>query len=172
MARADVVPRNPPAGLDETDLAILAELVTDGRITNAALATRVGVAESTCISRVRALRTSGVLRGFHADVDLATLGLPLQAVIRVRLGSHNRDHVRSFHAALTKIPGVLMAFHVAGADDYLLHVAADSPTALRDLVLEHLTVHPAVRQAETHLVFEVIPGAGVLPTAAPAARRR
>jgi DNA-binding Lrp family transcriptional regulator len=160
-------PRNPrsrPApALDGTDLSILAELAADGRITNAALATRVGVAESTCIQRVRALREAGVIAGFHAQLDLAALGLPLQAVIKVRLGSHNRNHVHSFHATLTEIPGVLTAFHVAGEDDYLLHVAVESPEALRDLVLEHINIHPAVRHTETQLVFEVLPGMGVLP---------
>ena len=44
-----------------------------------------------------------------------------------------------------------------------MHVAVESAAALRDLVLEHITVHPAVRHTETQLVFEVIPGAGLLP---------
>jgi DNA-binding Lrp family transcriptional regulator len=166
MTRA-AASRNPQSrttpALDGTDLAILAELASDGRLTNAALASRVGVAESTCIHRVRALREAGVISGFHATLDLAAIGLPLQAVIKVRLGSHNRDHVHSFHATLTNIPGMLTAFHIAGADDYLLHVAVESPEALRDLVLEHITIHPAVRNTETHLVFEVITGAGALP---------
>lgn len=147
--------------LDRTDRAILAELERDGRVTNAALARRVGVAESTCIHRVRALRESGVITGFAARVDPAAVGRPLQAVIYVRLGSHNRRHVADFHQRVRAIPGLITAFHVAGADDYVLHVAVASPTALRDLVLEHVTVSPAVRHTETHLVFEVIPGPGL-----------
>jgi DNA-binding Lrp family transcriptional regulator len=169
-------PQNPPArpapGLDVIDLSILAELAADGRITNAALAARVGIAESTCIHRVRALRQAGIISGIHARLNLTALGFPLQAVIKVRLGSHNRDHVRSFHGTLTAIPGVLTAFHVAGEDDYLLHTAVESPEALRDLVLEHINVHPAVRHTETHLVFEVLPGRGVLPAVAGSTDRR
>lgn len=149
--------------LDGTDLAILAELAADGRIANSALAKRVGVAESTCIHRVRALHSSGVISGVHAHLRPGTLGLPMQAIIKVRLGSHNREHVRGFHATLDGIPGVLTAFHLAGDDDYLLHVAVSSAEALRDLVLEHVTIHPAVRHTETHLVFEVIAGMGPLP---------
>lgn len=158
--RKDLSPQDD--SLDETDRQIIAALVADGRITNAALAAQVGVSESTCIHRVRALRAHGVITGFHADLALPRLGLPLQAVISVRLGSHNKEHVRTFHAMISSIPGVLTAFHVAGADDYLLHVAAASPEELRDLVLEHITVHPAVRQTQTHLAFEVIQGAGAL----------
>jgi len=60
------------------------------------------------------------------------------------------------------VPGVLQALHVAGDDDFHLHVAAESPQALRDLVLEHITVHRVVRQTHTQLVFEARDGAGVL----------
>lgn len=155
--------KNPrePATLDDVDRALVAELVADGRITNAALAARVGIAESTCLGRVRALRDAGVITGVHAHVDPAALGLPIQAVIKVRLSSHNPDHVLRFHGTLAKIPGVLTAFHVAGGDDYLLHVAVRSPEALRSFILENLTVQPGVSHTETQLVFEVIRGAGV-----------
>ena len=148
--------------LDVTDLRILAELEENGRLTNASLAARVGIAESTCVQRVRALRESGVITRFRAEIDPAALGLGIQAVIKVRLGSHSRDHVHSFHATLQRVPPHAPAiFHVAGEDDYLVHVAVESAEALRDLVLEHITVHPA-SGTETQLVFEVIPGAGVL----------
>lgn len=153
----------PPRSLDDTDRRILGELLADGRITNAALAARTGIAESTCIHRVRALRDSGVVRGFHAEIDLGALGLPMQAVVKVRLGTHNRDQVNRFHATLSAIPGVLTIFHVAGEDDYLLHVAVESSQALRDLVLEHVTVNPVVRHTETQLVFGTVPAAGVVP---------
>lgn len=161
-------PQRPFGGLDGTDLAIVSELVADGRITNAALAARAGIAESTCINRVRALRDSGVIESFRATLNLPALGLPIQAVIKVRLSSHNRDHVLKVHSRFTRIPGVLTVFHVAGEDDYLLHVAVDTPEALRDLVLEHINIHPGVQHTETQLVFEVLPGVGVLP--APARR--
>jgi len=163
----DPGPRNPQA-LDGTDLAVLAELVADGRITNAALASRVGVAESTCAYRVRALRASGVIRQVTARLDLAGLGCPLQAVVKVRLGSHDRDQVGALFDRLVRVPGVLTVLHMAGEDDFHLHVAVPGPDRLRALVLEHVTSHPVVRQVETQLVFEARDGRGVLP---PAGRR-
>lgn len=149
-------------GLDAVDRALVRELVADGRITNAALAAKVGIAESTCLARVRALRDSGVILGVHAQVDPTALGLPIQAMIRVRLSSHVPDQVRRFHTALRTIPGLLTAFHTAGADDYLLHVAVTSPAALRALILEHVTVQPGVSHTETQLLFEVFAGPGVV----------
>lgn len=155
-------PTTDPAPLDALDRRILSQLAADGRITNSTLASRVGVAESTCLTRVRSLRERGIVRGIHADVDLAALGFGIQAVIKVRLGSHNRDHVASFHQTLATIPGALRILHVGGEDDYLIQVAVSSTQQLRDLVLEHINVHPVVRHTETQIVFEEIPGAGVL----------
>lgn len=163
-------PQDPRPALDGTDLAILAELVRDGRMTNAALAARVGVAESTCAHRVRALRAAGVLAGVRARLDHAALGHPLQAVVKVRLGSHDRDEVTSLFDRLADVPGVLSVLHTAGEDDFHLHVAVPSPERLRTLVLDHVTSHPVVRQVQTQLVFEAREGRGVLPAQPPRAR--
>ncbi len=111
---------------------------------------------------MRALRDHGVIRGTSLRLNLAALGYPLQAVIKVRLGSHDKGHVRRLYDDLVRAPGVLQAFHVAGEDDFHLHVAVATAEALRDLVLHHVTVHRVVRQTETQLVFELRDGAGVL----------
>ncbi len=154
--------------LDSTDLALLAELERNGRLTNAALAERAGIAESTCTQRLRSLRERGVIRAFRADIDPAALGLSLQALITVRLGTHGREQVHGFERGVRTLPNVLTAFHVAGADDYLLHVAVPTAAALRELVLDHLTTQPHVRHVETQLVFEVIPGPGLVAAGQPA----
>jgi DNA-binding Lrp family transcriptional regulator len=150
------------AGLDWTDLAILRALVLDADLTNKALAARLGLAESTCAYRIRGLRDHGVIRGTRVQLALDILGFPIQAVIKVRLGSHDRDHVNRLYADLIRVPGVLQALHVAGEDDFHLYVAVESPQALRDLVLEHITVHRVVRQTQTQLVFETRDGVGAL----------
>ena len=71
--------------------------------------------------------------------------------------------IRLFEA-LVAIPRVLQVFHVAGVDDFLVHVAVEDAAALRDIVLEHITVHPIVRATETQLVFELRDGSGMLAT--------
>ena len=149
--------------VDDTDRAILRALVADSGLSNKALATRLGLPESTCAYRVRSLRERGVILGDRVTLDLSALGFPIQAVIKVRLGSHGAEHVNALYDDLVRVPGVLEAIHVAGADDFHLHVAVESPEALRDLVLQHITVHRVVRQTETQLIFETRQGVGVLP---------
>jgi DNA-binding Lrp family transcriptional regulator len=148
--------------LDDTDRAILRTLFADSALSNKALAAGLGLPESTCAYRVRALRDAGVIQGDSVRLDLAALGYPIQAVIKVRLGSHGAEHVNALYDDLVRVPGVLEAIHVAGADDFHLHVAVESPEALRDLVLQHITVHRVVRQTETQLIFETRRGVGVL----------
>jgi len=146
--------------LDRIDQALLHALSSDARASGAALATAVGVAESTVSTRLRNLRASGLVRGYRADIDLSVLGLSLQALIAVRLGRHNRAAVDSFRSAAPTWPGVLSMFHTAGADDYLLHVVARTAEDLRDFVLTHLATHPAVSHSETNLIFEHVEGTG------------
>lgn len=153
--------------LDAVDLALLTELERNGRLTNAALAERAGIAESTCTQRLRSLRERGVIRAFRTEIEPVALGLTLQALITVRLGTHGREQVRRFEERASTLPHVLTAFHVAGADDYILHVAVPSAAALRELVLEHLTTQPHVRHVETQLVFEVIEGPGLIAARSP-----
>jgi DNA-binding Lrp family transcriptional regulator len=152
----EMQPRSPAP--DDTDLAILRLLAEDGRIPNNALAAAVGIAPSTCLARVRSLRERGIIRGFRTDIDPAAFGQLLQALIAVQLRAHTRAQIDDFRRVAPTLPGVLSLFHVAGRNDYLLHVAAPSSDALRDFVVEHLSSHPAVAHAETSLVFEHVPG--------------
>lgn len=160
LQKAQVI--SGPAGLDATDLSLLRALVADSSLTNKAIASRLGLAESTCAYRLRLLRDAGVIAGNRITLNLASLGFPIQAIIKVRLGSHNAEHVNALYTKLTQVPGVIQAFHVAGEDDFHLHVAVEDPEALRDLVLKHITVNRVVRQTETQLIFEARDGVGVL----------
>lgn len=152
----------PGSPLDETDVALLAVLTREADITNKALARRLNLAESTCAHRVRALRERGIIRDTRIRLDQASVGYPLQAIIKVRLANHTGPTVTALFDALASVPRVLQVFHVAGVDDFLVHVAVEDATALRDIVLEHITVHPVVRGTETQLVFELRDGVGLL----------
>ena len=106
-------------------------------------------------------RSRGVIRGFHAEVDLAALGRPLQALVAIRLSVHSREQIESFTEHVRTRAGVLSIFHVTGQTDYLLWVAAADAHDLREFVVEHLASDPAVSHAETSLIYEQRRGPGV-----------
>lgn len=154
-------PRARPL-LDEVDRLIVSQLLRDGRTPNVALARAAGIAESTCLSRVRSLRERGIVTGVTAEVDLARLGLPVQAMVAIRFSGHLRADVDAFAEEVTQLPGVIATYNISGANDFLVHVAAPTPEDLRDFVLDNLTGRPGVVHAETSLVFHVNRGTNVL----------
>lgn len=142
--------------LDRVDRRIVRALADDARLPNNALAAVAGVAPSTCLGRVRALRERGVIRGYHADVDPAALGRPLQAMVAVRLQSHARGHIPDFMAKIAELPEVINVFFLGGANDFLVHIAAANTEKLRDFVVVNLSGNPDVALTETNLIFEHI----------------
>src|SRR3979411_1961756 len=148
------MPNHPQGQVDAVDRAMLELLGDDARITNQRLADRVGIAPSAALARLRSLRERGVIRGFHAELDLAALGRPLQALIAVRLAVHTRDQIDALTRAVPQLPGVVMVFPLAGATDYLVWVAAADAQGLREFVVDHLATHSAVSHAETSLIYE------------------
>ncbi|GIH79890.1 AsnC family transcriptional regulator [Planobispora longispora] len=144
------------ASMDEVDAAILAELQRDGRQTNRELAERIGVAASTCLERVRSLRNRGVIEGFHAEVNLAAMGRPVQALIHVRLHPKIRESVEAFRDYVTALPETLAVFVVSGGDDFIIQVAVRDTGHLRDFVLDHVARHRTIADVRTSLVYDHI----------------
>lgn len=142
--------------LDATDLALLQLLQRDARKTNKDLADAVGIAQSTCLERIRALRSLGVIKGWHAEVDLAAIGRPLRAMINVRLRPKTTASVRAFQQEMLGAPEVLAVWTVTGADDFLVEVATYDVARLREFVLDRVTGRSDVVDARTSLVYDEV----------------
>jgi DNA-binding Lrp family transcriptional regulator len=140
--------------LDRTDFGLLQALQQDARMTNKELAASVGVSASTCLERVRRLRQSGVLRGYYADVDPAAVGIQVQAMVSVQLAKHALVSFDSLRDHLLSIPEVVSVYLLAGAQDFLVHVVANSVNHLRDVVSENFAARDDVAHIETSLIFD------------------
>ena len=140
--------------LDRIDLVILRTLQNDARLSNKELAHSVGLAPSTCLERVRRLRSEKILLGSHERVDPRALGIGLQAMIAVQLGRHSRGVLNKFHRDIAKLKEVVAIYHIAGRFDYLIHVGVRDADQLRDLALDAFTTREEVEHLETSLIFE------------------
>ena len=149
--------------LDDIDRRLLGELSRDARASGTALAAAVGISESTVSLRLKRLKSLGVIRGFSVDVDTSALGIPLQALISIRLAKHDRAEIDAFTAAAPRFPGVVRMYHMAGADDYLLHIVATDTEAVQSFVLDYLTRYPAVAHTRTNLIYRVEDGSAWIP---------
>jgi DNA-binding Lrp family transcriptional regulator len=139
--------------LDRIDFEILRELRKNARLPNKNLAERVGVAPSTALERVRRLRVGGAITGYHAVFAPAAVGIGLQAMICGRRARHSREDLDAFRTYLLTLREVLAYYHVAGANDFLLHVAVADSNHLRDFALDAFTTRPEVAHIETSLIF-------------------
>lgn len=140
--------------IDDTDCSILRVLAVEARIPNNALADRVGIAPSTCLSRVRSLVERGVIRGFYADIDPEAVGYPLQAIIGVRLSVDARREIHSFAHQLAGMTEVRNVFFIAGGQDFLVHVIVRDTAELRQFVVVNLSGNPDIASTETNVIFD------------------
>ena len=140
--------------LDQIDFGILASLQRDARLSNKDLAGENNISPSTCLERVRRLRSIGALQGFHAEIDPAALGIGVQAMISVRFNQHAQVSFDRLRDEMLGIPEVVALYLLAGSQDVLVHVAVRDVVHLRTLVCDTFMAHADVGHIETALIFE------------------
>jgi DNA-binding Lrp family transcriptional regulator len=134
--------------LDRIDHRILADLQEDGRMTNVDLARRAGISAPPCLRRVRALETSGFIKGYHADLDAEALGFKEMFFALVGLDSQSQDVLASFEDAVADWAEVRECHMIRGGGDFLIKVVArDKPH--RDALTMKLTSTPHVARVQT-----------------------
>ncbi|MCH1434534.1 MAG: Lrp/AsnC family transcriptional regulator [Acidimicrobiales bacterium] len=140
--------------LSRNEREILAALQSDARQTNRSLAQTVGLAASTTLDRTRDLERRGVISGYHADVDLRSLGRRLQAFVSVRVSPKSEAVVDRILERLWSLPETVAVFLVSGGDDLLIQVAVRDTDHLRDVVLAEIASLDGVVDETTSLIFE------------------
>ncbi len=138
--------------MDAIDREIIESLRTNARMTFKELGERVHLSANTVSERVRRLETSGVIRGYDVKLDLRALGLPLEAIIEVKLAPGTTD---AFEREVAAMPGVLEATLVTGRFDYLLRVACRDQEALIALT-EALRARTAVQDTYSRLPLRTV----------------
>lgn len=139
--------------VDELDSAIVRHLQEDARQTNRDIARKVGIAPSTCLERTRLLRERGVIRGYHADVDLPSLGRGVQAMVSAQVRPLSRTVIDSFQHSMTRLPEVLSVFVAAGSDDFLIHVAVRDIDELHAFLTDRLALRKEVVGFRSSIIF-------------------
>lgn len=137
--------------MDPIDRRILAELTRDGRMSIRTMAENLHISRANAYTRVERLRSTGVIRGFRADVDPAAAGLGTSAYVTLNL--HQVDW-REIRDALMALPGVVHIALVGGEFDVILLVRVADNEGLRRLVLDQIQGIPGVLNTRTLLVFE------------------
>jgi len=140
--------------LDRINSNILQELESDGRLSNAELANRVGLSSSACLRRVQELERSGVITGYRAIINKQKVGIGCIAYVGVGLSDHSKDSQQAFERSITLSPQVLECHNITGSYEYLLRVETQSLSSYKTFHSDVLGVLPQVNSITTFMVME------------------
>jgi Lrp/AsnC family leucine-responsive transcriptional regulator len=149
--------------LDRYDIAILAALQQEARLTNAELAARIGLTAAPTWRRVRWLEEQGFITGYRAEIDRRRIGLGVFAFVRVDADRNNAAATRQLEAALRDLPEVISCHYISGAGTFELQVVATDLDAFSRFTLDTLLVLPNVGDVHTSFSLGEVKAAGALP---------
>lgn len=138
--------------LDAVDRTILREMTADGRQTVRALARTVGLSEPSVRDRLQRLEAEGVITGYRAELDPASVEAGTAAFIALRFDQASKEAVNE---RLAREPCVLEVHEVAGEDCYWLKVRVPGTDALAE-ALDRIRAIPSVRGTATTIVLRTI----------------
>ncbi|QCK85496.1 Lrp/AsnC family transcriptional regulator [Phreatobacter aquaticus] len=149
--------------LDDLDRRILSELQRDGRITNQALAERVGLSPTPCLRRVRLLEEAGIIGGYVAVVDQKAVDLPVSVFISIRLERQREEELDRFAGAVSRWPEVMECYLMTGQRDYLMRVVCADLPAYERFLKDKLTRLDGVASIESSFALAQVKHTNVLP---------
>lgn len=149
--------------LNRYDKAILAELQTDGRISNVQLAARVNLSESACLRRVRALEDTGYIDGYVALVNQPRAGVPGNVFVFIALNREVERELAAFEQAVRELPEVMECFLMTGEFDYLLRVVVADMADFERLHRDSLTRLPGVARVNSSVAIRTVQKKTALP---------
>jgi Lrp/AsnC family transcriptional regulator, leucine-responsive regulatory protein len=153
----------PIPKLDAIDRRILTTLQRDARLTNVELAEEVGLSPSPCLRRVRILEEAGLIRGYHATLDRAGIGLGLTVFVGVKVERHRDETAMAFHQAVQTLPEIVSCHLVSGEADFLLQVVVPDLAAYERLLLGTLLKLPGVNDIRSNFAIQTVKAQSPLP---------
>lgn len=141
---------------DSIDLAILQELQTNSKITNAMLATRVGISPPSTLERVKKLEGEGIISGHVAILNPALVGKGITAIVHVTLREHGEDRLTSFNDEVSSFVEVQSAWHTAGEEDFILKVIVTDMAQYEEFVVHRLSAVPNIGRVRTSFCLSTV----------------
>ena len=152
-----------PEGLDRYDVAILAALQADARLSNADLAARIGLSAAPTWRRVKWLEQQGYITGYRAEIDRRRIGLGVLAFVRVDADRNNDAATRALEDALRALPEVVSCHYISGTGTFELQVVAQDLEHFSRFALGNLINLPNVKDLHTSFSLGEVKTGGALP---------
>jgi DNA-binding Lrp family transcriptional regulator len=145
--------------MDTIDRNIIRALQRDGRMSNAELATTVGLSPSACLRRVQQLEARKVIRGYTALVADSSTGEGSVVIVQITLDRQTEDFLDRFEAAVRKYPEIRECYLMTGDADYLLRVEMQEASDYETIHKDVLSRLPGVARIKSSFAIKrVVPG--------------
>ena len=154
---------HPGNRLDRWDVAILDELQRDARLSNAELATRIGLSAAPTWRRVKWLEAQGIITGYRAEIDRRRIGLGALAFVRVDAERNNADATRALEDAIRALPEVVSCHYISGAGTFELQVLTTDLDAYSRWAMNTLFKLPNVKDIHTSFSLGEVKAGAALP---------
>ena len=152
--------------LDHFDLKLLAALETEGRLTNAELADKVGLSASQCSRRRIRLEDTGIIEGYSARLNAGRLGIGLLALVQVSMSPHSKENAKKFSDFVNTVEEIQEAYALTGNSDYLLKVLVPDLKNLSRIINDLILPHASVSHVKSSIVLATLKDSHRLPLGA------
>jgi Lrp/AsnC family transcriptional regulator, leucine-responsive regulatory protein len=149
--------------LDRYDIAILAELQHDARLSNAELAARIGLSAAPTWRRVKWLEQQRYITGYRAEIDRRRIGLGVLAFVRVDAERNNAAATRALEDAIRALPEVIACHYISGAGTFELQVMCTDLDAYSRWSMDKLFKLPNVKDLHTRFSLGEVKADAALP---------
>jgi Lrp/AsnC family leucine-responsive transcriptional regulator len=149
--------------LDATDRKILEILQSNAKITNANLATKIGLSPAPTLERVKKLENSGVIKSYHAMLDTDTVGLGVSTFVMVSLKGHNKDNIDKFIQSIEEIDEIIECHHITGSGDFILKIISNDISSYQRLMLEKVSNIDVVDNMQSMVILSTFKNSKVMP---------
>lgn len=139
--------------IDPIEREILRELRREGRISNVALADRIGLSPSACLRRVQELERTGVIRGYRVVTDPERMGRSFTAYVMIGLSLHTKSAQEDFERTMAITPEVIECHNIAGAFEYMLRVESTDLANYKRFHTEVLGTQSHVSSITSYIVM-------------------
>ena len=139
--------------LDSKDIQILNLLLNNARLSNKEIAAKIEIAQSSTHDRIKKLTQKGYFKGTSIHIDQKKLGLNIEVMLAIKLNKQHRSVIGDFIKKASQLPGVLQLFHMAGDNDFILHVAVKDSDELRVFILDRLSTLDYIQSTQTTMVL-------------------
>ena len=138
--------------IDKIDRKILSEYLKDARSSFREVASKIGVAVGTVLSRVRKMEKEGMIKGYSVMLDHEKLGYELTAITEITV---SKGKLLEMEKEIAKFPNICAVYDVTGLTDAIVIAKFHDREELSKFT-KALLAMPFVERTNTHIVLTTV----------------